>query len=190
MSETGTTPPSSITDQLAFARFNFDNCQSLIRFSDTKTGAIMTLVIFLGASAMPVARDAVHRLSAAPCWRLVASWVFVASGVGFLCAFALLLWAAHNVVNPRGARHYTQPVRGRDLIWQEHVLAHRSQEEYFNAIAVAEPILLLRNLTDQVYELASISRDKMAALAVVQSRMWWVFGCWFVNVLGSFLLSR
>src|SRR6185312_1534693 len=52
-------PHAYIADQLQFARHNFDNLQALIRVSDTKAAAMITLMVFLGASGLQISKDAV-----------------------------------------------------------------------------------------------------------------------------------
>ena len=41
---------------------------------------------------------------------------------------------------------------------------NRNADHYFHAVRKADSELLLRNLTDQIFELALISRKKMAAI--------------------------
>ncbi len=188
---------ANVSEQLVFARFNFDHHQALIRFLDTKAGGIVTLMIFLGATAIPVARDAVHNLSMDPGWRLGVSTAFVASGVGFAAAFICVLGAVEGVIRPRAARQNAQIFPGnaplcprKDLLWQDHVLAHGSEDEYFQAVAAADAALILRNLTDHVFELASICREKMGAVRRASLLMWWVFACWAGILLTGFVLLR
>jgi hypothetical protein len=62
--------------QLQFARHNFENHQALIRFSDTKAGAMITLYVFLAASALQVIKDAAVAVHVRPGTVAVASLVF------------------------------------------------------------------------------------------------------------------
>src|ERR1700694_1297632 len=48
--------------QLALARHNLDNLQALIRASDTKAAAFMTLPLFLGGTAIPVIKDSMQHV--------------------------------------------------------------------------------------------------------------------------------
>ncbi len=182
--------PGAVGDQIAFARHNFDNHQALLRFTDTKAGAFLTVAIFLAGSDMPVVKDAVHKLVWQPCSHLVASVVFVASGLGFMVAFLGVVATVHAVIKTRGARHYAAPTPGQDLLWQEHVLGHGSQAAYFAAVQGATPNLILRNLTDQVYELASISVEKMATLVWTRRAFWIAFFFWTINVVVGLFLMR
>ena len=72
-------------------------------------------------------------------------------------------------------------------MWQDHVLLHQNNEEYFSAVCAATPELILRNLTDQVFELAHISSEKMESLTNIR----WVIGLGFascVSLIASGLL--
>ena len=69
---------------IQFARHNFDNHQALIRSSDTKAGVMVTIMVFLAASALPISKDAVAKLHLRPCH-------IAASGAVFLLATAALL---------------------------------------------------------------------------------------------------
>ena len=80
--------------------------------------------------------------------------------------------------------------KGRELMWQDHVLLHKNNEEYFSAVRAASPELILRNLTDQVFELAHISSEKMKALAGVRFLIWIGFASWVVVIASGLLLER
>jgi hypothetical protein len=173
--------------QIQFARHAFDNLQALIRSSDTKAGVMVTIMVFFAASALQVVKDT--KLVSQPCVSLLVGIVFVSSGVTL---FAIVLWSfaiVHKVVRPRGAR-YTAPVKGSDLLWQEHVLLHENNAEYFDGVSSASADLILRNLTDQVYELAHISKEKMAALAYSRWVGWLGFVSWALLVGSGLILGR
>jgi hypothetical protein len=176
--------------QIVFARHNFDNLQSLIRLSDTKAAGILTLVIFLGTSGVMVAKDIVPYLRWWPSTRIALSVWFLLMAAGFLSGFARILWIVQRVMQPRGAQHYKSMVVGRDLMWQDHVLAHHTQEGYFTAVSDATDAVLLRNLTDQVFELASISKDKMDTLQKARPAFWWTFLAWIGVVISGLVILR
>jgi hypothetical protein len=75
-------------------------------------------------------------------------------------------------------------------MWQDHVLLHENNEVYFSAVRVADRELILRNLTDQVYELAHISKEKMQALAKIRAVAWLGFGSWVVLIGSGLILGR
>jgi hypothetical protein len=151
---------------------------------------MITLFIFLIASALQVARDAGQKAHF-DSWLVGAvTATFFVSAAGLLIAFFSCLWSVQSVLRPRGARHYKSPTTGTDLLWQEHVVAHGSGAAYFEAVKMAQSELLLKNLTDQVFELAHISKEKMAGLHAARRACWLGFCCWIVLVTSSLILLR
>lgn len=186
----GDSTSRDLEQQISFARHNFDNLQSLIRFSDTKAAAIVTIVIFLAASGLQVAKDAIPFVS----WRsyryVLASVLALFAGVIFLGSFGLIIVMAQNVLRPRGARHYRLPKAGVDFMWQDHVISHQTNEAYGATVKASTPELILRNVTDQVFELATISKEKMDALVKARLAIWCAFTSWVVGVITCMLLLR
>lgn len=185
-----TAPSSAIDAQIQFVRHNFDNHQSLIRFADTKAGAYVTLLVFLGASGIPLAKDAVKQLRWIVCGGVLTSGVYCASGLLFIASFLWTVYLVYRVIRPRGARHYVVARKGHDLLFYDHVLLHSDNEEYFNAVAAADGSLLLRNLTDQVFELAHICREKMHYLRNARLPIFLAFFAWVTNLVCGLRLVR
>jgi hypothetical protein len=175
--------------EIHFARHNFDNHQALIRSSDTKAGVNVTIMVFLAASALQLSRDAVGKLHLEPCFVATLSGLFVLASAGLLLSVIWSFVTVLRVLRPRGAR-YTRPQKDRDLMWQEHVLLHDSNEGYFSAVRGASAELILRNLTDQIYELAHISAEKMAALNKNRWATRLGFWSWVLVIASAFLLGR
>jgi hypothetical protein len=185
--------PSPITvreDQLTFARHNFDNQQSLIRAADTKAGLYVTLILFLGAVTIPLGKDVVPRLSWVPCGGAVTSAAYIVSYVVFAAGFIWSLMLVRHVVTPRSARHYADPQPGHELHFYKHVLLHRDNAEYFQAVQQAPPELLLRNLTDQIFELAYICDEKMTAVRAARAPITLTFFAWLVNAGFGLWIAR
>ena len=181
---------SELDSQIQFARHNFDNHQALIRLSDTKAGVTITVMAFLAASALQISKDAISKLALHPCSVTLLSVLFVVAAISLLVAVFLTLAMVLRVLHPRGDRYYGVPEKGRDLMWQRHVLLHESNEVYFGAVRNATPDLILRNLTDQVYELAHISSEKMDALKKNRWVAYLGFGSWVLIVTSGFFLVR
>lgn len=176
-----------VKEQISFARHNFDNLQSLIRFSDTKAAAIVTINIFLAASGIQIAKDAVVYFK----WKYpLTSTALLVAGCVFFGSFTWIVWTVQRVLRPRGARHYRHPQNNVDLMWQDHILAHGTNARYAAAVQAATPELLLKNLTDQVFEVASISKDKMDALVSARFAIWSAVVSWIIVVVASFFLLR
>jgi hypothetical protein len=180
---------NDLDKQIQFARHNFDNHQSLIRASDTKAGATVTIMVFLAASALQISKDAIGKLHVEPCSVFLASGLFVLAAIGLLVSVLWSFIAVHRVLRPRGAR-FTAAQKGRDLMWQDHVLLHQNNEEYFSAVRASSPELILRNLTDQIFELAHISKEKMDALMNIRALLWLGFASWVALIASGLLLGR
>ena len=182
------TSDSPLGQQILFARHNFDNHQALIRASDTKAGVLVTLMVFLAASSLQVSKDAVGKLRWFPCGPLAASALFLAACLGLAVAVIWSLITVQRVLKPRGAAHYRPPQKDRDLMWQDHVLLHGTNQEYGAAVRVASEELILQNLTDQVFELAHISKEKMDALRSARGAVYLAVWAWTGSIASSLIL--
>ncbi len=184
------TSDQQLNQQILFARHNFDNHQALIRASDAKAGALVTLMVFLAASSLQVSKDAVGKVRWAPCGPLAASVLFVLACFGLALAVIWSLITVQRVLKPRGAAHYTAPQRNRDLMWQDHVVLHGTNQEYGVAVRGATEELMLQNLTDQVFELAHISKSKMDALRGARWAVYLAILAWTGSIASSLVLLR
>jgi hypothetical protein len=185
-------PIASTADQTLFVRHNFDNLQALIRFSDTKAAALVTLMVFLGASGLQVSKEAIPAVHFSECYFavLTASSIFVGAVLAFVISLTICVWTVQTVLRPRGARHY-KPGKGEsNLMWQDHIASYGDNAAYFKAVSSASPGLLLRNVSDQVFELAHISKEKMNALHWTRRTLWWGFWSWLMTIVSAMLLVR
>ncbi|MGE5206083.1 MAG: hypothetical protein ACM3PW_10735 [Chlamydiota bacterium] len=151
---------------------------------------MVSVIVFLAASALQVSKEAIGKLHSSPCIVLATGIVLVVSSAGLLVS---VLWAfvtVQRALRPRGARFYGTAQKGRDLMWQEHVIAHGSSADYFTAVHDASPELILRNYTDQIFELAHISKEKMDALRGARWVMWLAFWSWIVCIASGLALLR
>jgi hypothetical protein len=153
-----------VAEQIQFARHNFDNHQALIRFADTKAAAAMTLVVFLCGITVPVAKDAVPKVR----WVLgqggISSGVYLLSFFTLLGALVATIMLIDQVIRPRQAAHYSANDEKHGILYYKHVLAHETNKNFYDAVQSATLDQLLRNICDQVFELAYIFRLKMDAL--------------------------
>jgi hypothetical protein len=177
------------SDQISFARHNFENHQSMIRAADTKAGVLITLLLFLGASTIPLGRDVVPRLRWEVGGGAIVSGVYLLSYAVFATEFVWALIEVYYVVSPRGATHYIAPKAGHDLIYYDHVLLHKDSTEYFEAVSRASAALILRNLTDQVFQLANICKAKMDGLHKAKRPVAFAFSAWLsITILGFWIM--
>ena len=95
-----------------------------------------------------------------------------------------------KVMKPRGARYYPQITIGQDLMWQDHVIHHGTNTAYFNAVRAASQEILLRNITDQVFELCHISKEKMDAFQKARAGFWVAFISWVLTIVCGILVVR
>jgi hypothetical protein len=180
MQETSETSPNS-SEQISFARHNFDNLQSLIRLADAKAGFFASFLLFLAASTFPVGKDAVTKLRWTVCGGFLSSGIYLLSflilAVAFIWSFVLLF----RIVEPRRAKHYRSAELGHELLYYEHVASHPNNDEYHAAVSAASSELILRNLTDQIYELGDICRRKMNGLSATRIPISVGFCAWILN---------
>ena len=146
-------------------------------------------MVFLAVSALQISKDSVAKLHLHPCSVAVSSALFIFAAVGLLVSVVWTFVIVLTVLRPRGAR-YTIPEKGRNLMWQEHVLLHESNGVYFSAVQAAAPELVLHNITDQIYELSHISREKMRALMKSRYSVAIGFCSWALLIGSGFLLGR
>ena len=113
---------SKIVDQqVVFARHDFDNLQALIRASDAKAAVFVMLMIFLAASFLQVAKDAVTKLHWQPCWLALFAMIFLCASSTLLVTILYSFVAVHRVIKPRGAQHYEASAQSQNMMWQDHV---------------------------------------------------------------------
>jgi hypothetical protein len=183
-----TSEEKSCAEQIVFARHIFDNYQALIRSLDAKAGALLAVGVFLGASSFPVFKDAVTHLTMKTGIYKVISGALIASGGLFCVVFIILLHCLSVVVRPRGARFYKQKESLNHLIWQEHTAKHGDNVSYYQAVYQANSPVILRNLTDQIFELTQISREKMGAINSAFKVLYWLGMFWVLSVITGFIL--
>jgi hypothetical protein len=172
---------AAVVEQIQFARHNFDNHQALIRFADTKAAAAMTLVVFLCGVTIPVARDAVPKIR----WPLggggISSGLYLLSYLALLGALGATLVLIDKVIRPRQASHYSPKKEKQGILYYKHVLAYDTNSKFYDAVQDATLEQILRNICDQVFELANIFRHKMDALQKLRAIVLFSLLSWVVN---------
>jgi len=157
----GVVTPTAVEDQLNFAWRNFEDQQAIIRAADLKAGYLVTFLLFFGASTIPLGKEVFPKLS----WHADSTGavciLYLATYAALVLGFVWSLYLISHVLMPRIARHHQSPRQGSELLYYEHVIRHKDSEQYFTAVANASPQQLLRNVTDQVFELAQICKSKI-----------------------------
>lgn len=182
--------PIAVEDQLNFAWRNFEDQQAIIRAADLKAGYLVTFLLFFGASTIPLGKEVFPKLS----WHADSTGVvcilYLATYAALVLGFVWSLYLISHVLMPRIARHHQSPRQGSELLYYEHVIRHKDSEQYFTAVANASPQQLLRNVTDQVFELAQICKSKIDNLRHFSKSFKWTLVAWLISTaLGFWILS-
>ena len=185
-----TKPVATMNDQLAFAWHNFEDQQAIIRAADLKAGYLVTFLLFFGASTIPLGKEVFPNVHPAPSMPGAVGVLYLVTYCALAIGFGWCLYLISHVLMPRIARHHQAPIRGTELLYYEHVSRHQDSETYFNAVSSASPDQLLRNVTDQVYELAQICKSKIDNLRRFSLTFKWTLLFWFVSTaLGFWIIS-
>jgi Family of unknown function (DUF5706) len=181
----------STEDQIAFAWHSFEDHQAIIRAADLKAGYLVPFLLFFGASTIPLGTEVVPKMKwgdttgaiAAAFYVLTYAWL----AVGFVWSLALI----SRAMTPRIAKHHKTPREGSELLYYEHVLRHAGSEQYFLAMSKAGPEQMLRNITDQVYELSQICKAKLDNLRAFAVSFKWTVVAWCVSTaIGLWIIAR
>jgi hypothetical protein len=176
-------------ERIQFAWKNFEDQQAIIRAADLKAGYLVTFLLFFGASTIPLGREVLPKLK----WDAAggpASGLYAASYGLSVIGFVLSMYLISHVMTPRIAKHHKEPRAGGDLLYYGHVTRYESSDKYFEAVSRAEPDQILRNVTDQVFELAQICQAKMDSLRAFSKSFKLTLVAWFVSTaVGFWIMS-
>lgn len=175
-----------MAERVRFAWKNFEDQQAIIRAADLKAGYLVTFLLFFGASTIPLGKEVLPDLRWARLGEDLASGVYVLSYLVFAVGFVWALYLISHVLTPRIARHHAKPKDGTELLYYEHVVRFASSAEYYEAMARVNPEEMLRNVTDQVYELAMICKTKVDSLRAFSQAFKITVVAWFVSTAAGF----
>lgn len=177
-------------EHIHFAWKNFEDQQAIIRAADLKAGYLVTFLLFFGASTIPLGKEVLPVLHWATRLEDTASGLYLLGYAVFALGFVRSLYLISHVLTPRVARHHQKARTGSELLYYEHVIRHGESAEYFNAMAQATPEQMLRNITDQVFELSFICKAKMDALRAFSRSFKWTLLAWVVSTaLGFWIMT-
>jgi hypothetical protein len=168
-------------DQINFAWRNFEDQQAIIRAADLKAGYLVTFLLFFGASTIPLGKEVLPALQWATRLEDWVSALYLISYGGFVLTFVWSLYLISHVLTPRVARHSHKQHTGTDLLYYEHVLHHENNDKYFEGVSNANSMRILRNITDQVFELSFICKAKMDALRSFSQSFKWTLAAWVIS---------
>jgi hypothetical protein len=168
-------------ERVGYAWKNFEDQQAIIRAADLKAGYLVTFLLFFGASTIPLGKEVLPALRWVSAGEIAASGVYSASYLVFALGFVRALYLISHVLTPRIARHHAKPADGRELLYYEHVARYENSAAYYEAMTRATPEEMLRNLTDQVYELAMICKVKVDSLRAFSQAFKITLVAWFIS---------
>lgn len=171
--------------RIHFAWKNFEDQQAIIRAADLKAGYLVTFLLFFGASTIPLGREVLPKLRWDAAGGLASGIYAVSYGlsvIGFLWSMYLI----SHVMTPRIAKRYKDPRPGADLLYYAHVARYETSDKYFEAVSRAEPEQILRNVTEQVFELSQICTAKMDSLRAFSKSFKLTLVAWFVSTAAGF----
>lgn len=177
-------------DQLNFAWRNFEDQQAIIRAADLKAGYLVTFLLFFAASTIPLGEQVFPKLHWTATAAGVAGVFYLVTYCGLAAGFVWSLYLISHVLMPRIARHHQTPRQGSELLYYEHVSRHRDSSHYFEAVSSSTPEQLLRNVTDQVYELSQICKSKIDSLRQFSTSFKWTLMAWCVSTAIGFWIMR
>ena len=181
----------TIQEQIDFAWHNFEDQQAIIRAADLKAGYLVTFLLFFGASTVPLGKDVIPKLEWFTPIADIASGLYLLTYLGLVVGFVWSLVLISRVLTPRIARHHQTPREGSELLYYEHVTRHKDSGQYFEAVSHASPERILRNITDQVFELALICKVKMDSLRAFAASFKWTVVAWCVSTaIGFWIIGR
>ena len=176
-------------ERLHFAWKNFEDQQAIIRAADLKAGYLVTFLLFFGASTIPLGREVLPKLR----WDAsggLASGIYAVSYLLSVVGFVWSMYLISHVMTPRVAKHQKEIKPGADLLYFGHVTRFESSEKYYEAVSRAEPELLLRNVTDQIFELAQIAKVKVDNLRAFSKSFKLTLVAWFISTaVGFWIMS-
>ena len=170
-----------MAERVAFAWKNFEDQQANIRASDLKAGYLVTFLLFFGASTIPLGKEVLPRLRWGTSGQIGSSAAYAASYLAFAIGFVWALYLISHVLTPRIARHHAKPADGRELLYYAHVIRYRDSEAYYEALSKASADEMLRNITDQVFELSQICKKKIDSLRAFSKAFEVTLVAWFIS---------
>ena len=168
-------------ERLGFAWKNFEDQQAIIRAADLKAGYLVTFLLFFGASTIPLGKEVLPKLRWGSPGEILGSGIYAFSYLIFAAGFVWALYLISHVLTPRIARHHAKSSEGRELLYYEHVVHHPNSAAYFEAMNKVNPDEMLRNVTDQVYELAMICKMKVDSLRAFSQAFKITLVAWFIS---------
>lgn len=140
-----------------FALESFKNIQQLIQFTDQKSGAILVVSGLVLTVFLEFSKNLVFRSIS---FGSIVIFIF-----GFTTAFLLvytIYLSIFKILRPRLAKHYH--VNELSLIYFNHLAKISDREEIFQKFKNLNDDIILKNITDQIFEVSRILDAKITEL--------------------------
>ena len=182
---------STTKEQIEFAWHNFEDQQAIIRAADLKAGYLVPFLLFFGASTIPLGTEVVPKMRWGDLAGGVASGLYILTYAWLTVGFVWSLILISRAMTPRIARHHRSPREGSELLYYEHVVRYKDSGQYYEAVSKAGPEQMLRNITDQVFELSLICKAKLDNLRGFAVSFKWTVVAWCVSTaVGFWIIGR
>jgi hypothetical protein len=178
----------TMEDQINFAWRNFEDQQGIIRAADLKAGYLVTFLLFFGASTIPLGEDVIPKLHWLIGWKGIITVIYLVTYTGQMLAFVRSLYLISQVLTPRVTPHKVH--KGSDLLYYEHVLHHQSSDQYYETLSQASSQRILRNITDQVFQLSHICKSKIDCLREFARSFKWTLFLWLTSTAIGLWITR
>lgn len=183
--------PSSTQDHIEFAWHNFEDQQAIIRAADLKAGYLVPFLLFFGASTIPLGMEVVPKFRWTDGVSAVAGGLYLLTYLWLTVGFVWSLILISRALTPRLARNHQSAQVGSELLYYAHVLRHKDSAAYFEALSKASPDQMLRNITDQVFELSVICKGKLDNLRGFAVSFQWTVVAWCLSTaIGFWIIGR
>ena len=93
-------------------------------------------------------------------------------------------------MTPRVSKHHKEPRPGADILYFGHVTRFETSDKYYEAVLKADPEQILRNVTDQIFELAQIAKVKMDNLRAFSKSFKLTLVAWFFSTAVGFWIMN
>jgi hypothetical protein len=182
---------STTNEQIEFAWHNFEDQQAIIRAADLKAGYVVPFLLFFGASTIPLGTEVVPKLRWSDAVSAIAGGSYLLTYSWLTVGFVWSLILISRALTPRIARNHQSPQASAELLYYEHVLWHKDSAAYFEAVSKASPEQMLRNISDQVFELSVICKGKLDNLRGFAVSFKWTVVAWCLSTaVGFWIIGR
>src|SRR3984893_18918132 len=189
--ETAGKSTSTVDEQIEFCWTIFEDQRAITRAADLKAVYLVPFLLFFGASTIPLGTEVVPKMHWSNTGGALAALLYIATYALLTMGFVWSLVLISRAMTPRIAKHHQNPQKGSELLYYEHVLRHKDSNEYFQALSTAGPEQMLRNITDQVFELSKICKAKLDNLRGFAVSFKWTVVAWCISTaIGFWIIGR